>query len=158
MPVLYNIDNRIWPSLALEAVRVASGQKNLLVKSNKNGIELIKTRKNTIPSDQNAVINVKFKKFSKDNYVSAVDVMNNDFDQKRIENKIILIGSSAQALFDIVKISNGKTVPGVEIHAHIIDNILKNESIIKNIYTQLAENIIFLLLIIFLIFIQLVMG
>ena len=153
VPVLYNIDNRIWPSLALEAVRVASGQKNLLVKSNKNGIELIKTRKNTIPSNQNAVINVKFKKFSKDNYVSAVDVMNNDFDQKRIENKIILIGSSAQALFDIVKISNGKTVPGVEIHAHIIDNILKNESIIKNIYTQLAENIIFLLLLIFLIFI-----
>ena len=79
--------------------------------------------------------------------------MNNDFDQKRIENKIILIGSSAQALFDIVKISNGKTVPGVEIHAHIIDNILKNESIIKNIYTQLTENIIFLLLVIFLIFI-----
>ena len=153
VPVLYNIDNRIWPSLALEAVRVASKQKNLLVKSNKNGIELIKTRKNTIPSDQNAVINVKFKKFSKDNYVSAVDVMNNDFDQKRIENKIILIGSSAQALFDIVKISNGKTVPGVEIHAHIIDNILKNESIIKNIYTQFAENIIFLLLLIFLIFI-----
>ena len=153
VPVLYNIDNRIWPSLALEAVRVASGQKNLLVKSNKNGIELIKTRNNIIPSDQNAVINVKFKKFSKDNYVSAVDVMNNDFDQKRIENKIILIGSSAQALFDIVKISNGKTVPGVEIHAHIIDNILKNESIIKNTYTQLVENIIFLLLLIFLIFI-----
>ena len=153
VPVLYNIDNRIWPSLALETVRVATDQKNLLVKSNKNGIELIKTRKNSIPSDQNALINIKFNKFSKENYVSAIDVINNDFDQKRIKNKIILIGSSAQALFDIVKISNGKTVPGVEIHAHIIDNILKNESIIKNIYTQLAENIIFLILVIFLIFI-----
>ena len=153
VPVLYNIDKRIWPSLALETVRVSTGQKNLLVKSNNNGIELIKTRKNTIPSDQNATINVKFKKFSKDNYVSAVDVINNDFDQKRIENNIILIGSSAQALFDIVKISNGNYVPGVEIHAHIIDNILNNESIIKNIYTQSAENIIFLLLLIFLIFI-----
>ena len=153
VPVLYNIDNRIWPSLALETVRVATDQKNLLVKSNKNGIELIKTRKNSIPSDQNALINIKFNKFSKENYVSAIDVINNDFDQKRIKNKIILIGSSAQALFDIVKISNGKTVPGVEIHAHIIDNILKNESIIKNIYTQLTENIIFLILVIFLIFI-----
>ncbi|MDC3158509.1 CHASE2 domain-containing protein [Candidatus Pelagibacter sp.] len=153
VPVLYNIDDKIWPSLALESVRIATGQKNLLVKSSKNGIELIKTRKNIIPSDQNAVINVKFNKFSKDNYVSAVDVMNNDFDQKKVENKIILIGSSAQALFDIVKIANGKYVPGVEVHAHIIDNIFKNESIIKNIYTQLAENIIFLLLLIFLIFI-----
>ncbi len=153
VPVLYNIDDKIWPSLALESVRIATGQKNLLVKSSKNGIELIKTRKNTIPSDQNAVINVKFNKFSKENYISAVDVANNDFDQKKVENKIILIGSSAQALFDIVKIANGKYVPGVEIHAHIIDNIFKNESIIKNIYTQLAENIIFLLLLIFLIFI-----
>tara|TARA_Y100000389_G_scaffold107511_1_gene104493 strand:+ start:566 stop:2569 length:2004 start_codon:yes stop_codon:yes gene_type:complete len=153
VPVLYNIDNRIWPSLALETVRVATGQKNLLVKSNKNGIELIKTRKNTIPSDQNGVINIKFKKFNKENYISAIDVINNDFDQKRVENKIILVGSSAQALFDIVKISNGKIVPGVEIHAHIIDNILKNESIFKNIYTQLAENIIFLILVIFLILI-----
>ncbi|WP_023648909.1 CHASE2 domain-containing protein [Candidatus Pelagibacter ubique] len=153
VPVLYNIDNRIWPSLALETVRVATDQKNLLVKSNKNGIELIKTRKNSIPSDQNAVINIKFNKFSKENYVSAIDVINNDFDEKRIKNKIILIGSSAQALFDIVKISNGKTVPGVEVHAHIIDNILKNESIIKNIYTHLAENIIFLILVILLILI-----
>ena len=153
VPVLYDIDNRIWPSLALETVRVATDQKNLLVKSNKNGIELIKTRKNSIPSDQNAVINIKFNKFSKENYVSAIDVINNDFDQKRINNKIILIGSSAQALFDIVKISNGKTVPGVEVHAHIIDNILKNESIIKNIYTHLAENIIFFILLIFLILI-----
>jgi adenylate cyclase len=99
------------------------------------------------------VINVKYKKFDKKNYISAVDIINNNFDQKRIENKIILIGSSAQALFDIVKISNGKTVPGVEIHAHIIDNILKNENISKNLTTQIAENIIFLLLIIFLIFI-----
>ena len=153
VPILYNIDNKIWPSLALEAVRVATGQKNLLVQSDKNGIQLIKTRKNIIPSDQNGVINIKYKKFDKKNYISAVDIVNNDFDQKRIENKIILIGSSAQALFDIVKISNGKTVPGVEIHAHIIDNILKNENIVKNLITQIAENIIFLILIIFLIFI-----
>ena len=153
VPVLYNIDNQIWPSLALEAVRVSTNQKNLLVQTNSGGIELIKTRTNTIPSNQNGVINIKYKKFDKENYISAVDIINNDFDKKRVENKIILIGSSAQALFDIVKIANGKYVPGVEIHAHIIDNIFKNESIIKNIYTQLAENIIFLLLLIFLIFI-----
>ena len=153
IPILYNIDGRIWPSLALETVRVATAQKNLLIKSNKNGIELIKTRKNIIPSDQNGLINVKFKKFDDQNYISAVDVINNDFDQKRIEKKIVLIGSSAQALFDIVQISNGKIVPGVEIHAHIIDNILKNESISKNIYTQLVENIVFFFFLLFLIFI-----
>ena len=153
LPVLYNIDNLIWPSIALETVRVATKQKNLLVKSNDYGIELIKTRKNVIPSDQNGVINIKFREFDKTNYISAIDIINNNFDKKRIENNIILIGSSAQALFDIVKIANGKVVPGVQIHAHIIDNILNNQSIIKNIYTQVSENIIFILLLIFLVFI-----
>ncbi len=153
MPVLYNIDNSIWPSIALETIRVATKQKNLLVKTGDYGIELIKTRKNIIPSDQNGVINIKFKDFDRENYISAIDIINNDFDKKRIKNKIILIGSSAQALFDIVKTANGKVVPGVQIHAHIIDNILNNESIIKNFYTQITENIIFILLIIFLVFI-----
>ena len=153
IPLLYNIDNQIWPSLALEAIRIATNQKNLLVQSDKSGISVIKTRKDIFPGDQNGIINIKYNKFDKENYISAIDVINNDFDQKRIENKIILIGSSAQALFDIVKISNGKTVPGVEIHAHIIDNILNKENIVKNIYTQLSENIIFLLIVIFLILI-----
>ena len=143
---MYNIDSLIWPSLALEAVRVATNQKNILVKTNDYGIELIKTRKNIIPRDQNGVINIKFREFDKKNYISAIDVINDDFDKKRIENKIILIGSSAQALFDIVKTANGKVVPGVQIHAHIIDNILNNENIVKNFYTQVAENIIFILL------------
>ena len=58
LPVLYNIDNLIWPSIALETVRVATKQKNLLVKTNDYGIELIKTRKNIIPSNQNGVINI----------------------------------------------------------------------------------------------------
>ena len=153
IPLLYNIDNQIWPSLALEAIRIATNQKNLLVQNDKSGISVIKTRKDVFPGDQNGIINIKYNKFDKENYISAIDVINNDFDQKRIENKIILIGSSAQALFDIVKISNGKTVPGVEIHAHIIDNILNKENIVKNIYTQLSENIIFLLIVIFLILI-----
>ena len=153
LPVLYNIDNSIWPSIALETVRVATQQKNVLVKTNDYGIEFIKTRKNTIPSDQNAVINIKYRHFNKDNYISAIDVINDDFDKKRIENKIVLIGSSAQALFDIVKTADGKVAPGVQIHAHIIDNILNNESIIKNLYTQIAENIIFILLILLLVFI-----
>ena len=153
IPILYNIDNSIWPSLALESVRVATQQKNILVKTNDYGIELIKTRKNIIPSDQNAVINIKFRDFNKDNYISAIDVINDDFDKKRIENKIVLIGSSAQALFDIVKTADGKVVPGVQIHAHVIDNILNNENIIKNLYMQITENIFFILLIIFLVFI-----
>ena len=31
IPILYNIDNSIWPSIALETVRIATKQKNILL-------------------------------------------------------------------------------------------------------------------------------
>jgi len=153
VPVLLNIDDKIWPSLSLEAVRLSNNQKNLLIQTDDTGIKLIKTKKNIIHADKNAIINIKFKNFNKENYISAVDVIENNFDKKRIENKIILIGSSAQALFDIVKIANGKVVPGVEVHAHTIDNILNSDTIIKGLYSSIIENILLLLVLVFLIFV-----
>ena len=92
VPVLYNIDNQIWPSLALEAIRISTNQNNLLIQSNDAGIELIKTRKNIIPSNQNGTINIKYKRFNKENYIVALDYLENNFDKKKIENRIILIG------------------------------------------------------------------
>ena len=59
-----------------------------------------------------------------------------------IKDKIILIGSSAQGLFDFVKIPSGKVIPGVETHAHAIENIINNDFIIKNLKTDIIEIII----------------
>jgi adenylate cyclase len=151
VPILLNIDDQIWPSLSLESIRVSNNQKNLLIKTNDAGIQSVKTRKNTFTTDNNGIINIKYKDFKKNNYISAIDIINNNFDKKRIENKIILIGSSAQGLFDIVKISNGKVVPGVEVHAHIINNILTDDSIKKDLFTNFIENILLIIVLILLV-------
>ena len=151
VPILLNIDDQIWPSLSLESIRVSNDQKNLLIETNDAGIQSIKTRKNLFTTDNNAVINIKYKDFKKENYISAIDIINSDFDKKRIENKIVLIGSSAQGLFDIVKISNGRVVPGVEVHAHIINNILTDDSIQKNLFTNSIENILLIIVLIMLV-------
>ena len=151
VPILLNIDDQIWPSLSLESIRVSNDQKNLLIETNDTGIQSIKTRKNIFTADNNGIINIKYKDFKKNNYISAIDIINNNFDKNRIENKIILIGSSAQGLFDIVKISNGRVVPGVEVHAHIINNILTDDSIKKNLFTNSIENILLIIVLILLV-------
>ncbi|MDA9167704.1 CHASE2 domain-containing protein [Candidatus Pelagibacter sp.] len=151
VPILLNIDDQIWPSLSLESIRVSNDQKNLLIETNDTGIQSIKTRKNIFTTDNNGIINIKYKDFKKDNYISAIDIINNNFDKNRIENKIILIGSSAQGLFDIVKISNGRVVPGVEVHAHIINNILTDDSIKKNLFTNSIENILLITVLVMLV-------
>jgi adenylate cyclase len=151
--MLLTIDKQIWPSLSMEAIRVSNNQKNLLIEVGKNGIEKIRTRKNEFITDQNGIYNIKFKKFNKDNYISAVDLLENKFDPKKIKNKIILIGASAQGIHDIVKIANGKVVPGVEVHAHIINNILQKDFITQNLFTKGIENIILIISILLFIFV-----
>ena len=151
VPLLLDLDNVIWPSLSLETVRVVNNQKNLLIETDDAGIKTIKTRKNIFKTDKNGIINIKFKRFKEENYISAIDIINNDYKKEKIKDKIILIGSSAQGLFDIVKISNGRVVPGVEVHAHIISNIINNDSITKNSITNSIENILFFFILMFLV-------
>ena len=68
-----------------------------------------------------------------------------DVEANKIRDKIVIIGSSAQGLFDFVKIPNGDVIPGVQTHAHLIENIVNDDFIIKNIYTTIAENILLII-------------
>lgn len=145
LPIMLEIDNDIWPSLSLETLRVLHSNKNILVKSSKNGISEIKTRKYQFNTDPNAIVYINYKNFNKEHYISAVDVLNEKVNKNIIKNKIILVGSSAQGLFDFVKIPNGKVIPGVETHAHVIENIINNDFVIKNLMTDIIENIILLI-------------
>ena len=145
IPMLLKIDNDLWPSLSLETLRVFHNHKNILVNADDNGINEIKTRKYQIKTDPNTLVFVNYKKFNKQNYISAVDVIEGKINEDRLKDKIVLIGSSAQGLFDFVKIPNGKVIPGVETHAHLIENIVNNDFIIKNLSTKIIENVLLLL-------------
>tara|TARA_B110000503_G_C7161378_1_gene419807 strand:- start:920 stop:2917 length:1998 start_codon:yes stop_codon:yes gene_type:complete len=145
IPLLVNIDDQVWPSLSLEIIRVANNQKNYLIKSNEMGIQTIKTRTAQFFTDENALIHLKYKKFNPDYYIPAVEVLNGEFDPSEIKDKIIIVGSSAAGLYDLVKTSSGRTIPGVQVHANIIDNILNNDTIIINNLTTTIENIILLI-------------
>ena len=145
IPMLLKIDNDLWPSLSVETLRVFHNHKNILVNADVNGINEIKTRKYQIKTDPNTLVFVNYKKFNKQNYISAVDVIEGKINEDRLKDKIVLIGSSAQGLFDFVKIPNGKVIPGVETHAHLIENIVNNDFIIKNLSTKIIENVLLLL-------------
>ena len=153
IPVLLDINGDVWPALSLETLRVLHNHKTILVSSDENGINQIKTRKYKIQTDPNAIVYINYKKFNKERYVSATDILNDKIDKKFVKDKIILIGSSAQGLFDFVKIPNGKVIPGVETHAHLIENMINDDFIIKNSTTKIAENILLIISLILALFI-----
>ena len=145
VPLILNIDNEIIPSLSLEAVRLYNKEKSYLIQTDQSGIQLIKTRSTNFLTNENGLNFVKFKKIPTNTYVSASDIYENNFDQTNLKNKIVLIGSSAEGVFDLVKIPTGKIVPGVQVHANIIENILSKDFLKINYVTKIAENIILLI-------------
>ena len=142
LPIFLKIENDIWPALSLETLRVLHDHKSILINSDEAGINLIKTRKYQIEPDANAIVHINYKKFDKENYISAVDVLNQNINANKLRDKIAIVGSSAQGIFDFVKIPNGNVIPGVETHAHMIENIINNDFIIKNTFTTITENLL----------------
>ena len=142
LPIFLKIENDIWPALSLETLRVLHDHKSILINSDEAGINLIKTRKYQIEPDPNAIVHINYKQFDKENYISAVDVLNQNINANKLRDKIAIIGSSAQGIFDFVKIPNGNVIPGVETHAHMIENIINNDFIIKNTFTTITENLL----------------
>ncbi len=145
VPMLLEINDDIWPSLSLETLRVLKDHKSILINSDETGINSIKTKKYQINPDPNAIVYINYKEFDKENYIPAVDVLNMGVNANKIKDKIVIVGSSAQGLFDFVKIPNGNVIPGVQTHAHLIENIVNDDFIIKNIYTTIAENILLII-------------
>ena len=145
IPLFLKIDNDIWPALSLETLRVLHDHKSILINSDETGINLIKTRKYEIKSDPNAIVHINYKEFKKENYIPAVDVLNMSVNANKLRDKIVIIGSSAQGLFDFVKIPNGDIIPGVQTHAHLIENIVNDDFIIKNVHTTIIENILLII-------------
>ena len=139
LPLIVRFKNKLYPTMGLEMVRVGSNQKNLYVEMNEVGINRISSRPHKIYSDPNGIIWIRYKKSLKSQYISASSVFDGKFDELRFKNKYVLIGASAQGLFDLVKTPLGVTIPGVEVHGNVIENILNQSYLIRNPNTYIFE-------------------
>jgi len=139
LPLIVRFENKLYPTMGLEMVRIGSNQKNLYVEMNEIGINRISARPYKISSDPNGIIWIRYKKSLKNQYISASSVFDGKFDPKRFKDKYVLIGASAQGLFDLVKTPLGVTIPGVEVHGNVIENILDQSYLIRNPNTYIFE-------------------
>ena len=73
------------------------------------------------------------------NLYQLVMFMMENFNQIFLKINTFLIGASAQGLFDLVKTPLGVTIPGVEVHANVIENILDQSYLVRNPNTYIFE-------------------
>ena len=128
--LLVNYKDGLYPSLALEAVRVFLLKKiQIITKTYGTDIRLegVKLGKEIIPTDDKCQVIIPFRGQSHTfPYVSAKDVLHDKVPPGIFAGKIVFIGSTAIGLNDFKPTAIHSAFPGIEINATIADAILKN--------------------------------
>lgn len=153
VPMIMRAQGNIMPSLGLEILRVVTGTPTLLVRTDKTGIRAIRLKGVEIPTDKNGQLWVHYARRDPSIYVSAADVLDNSVPPAKITGKLVLIGTSAAGLNDLKTTPVSSTMPGVEIHAQVLESVLSGAVISQPNYAigveLLAALIIGILVIIF---------
>jgi adenylate cyclase len=125
-PVIMHAGNAFVPSLSLEMLRVGTNSNSPLIRSNQNGIQSVNASRFRLPTDERGRLWIHFNHIDPRRYVSARDVLQGNVAADRIRAKLVLVGTSAIGLSDNKTTPLDPVMPGVEVHAQIIESILTN--------------------------------
>jgi len=139
VPAMINVGGTILPTLALEMLRVATGQTTYAVKVDEAGVKSVVIAGSEVPTDRNARLWVHFSRFDNSRYVSAKDVIAGTARPERLSGNLVFIGTSATGLLDIKTTPVDKLVPGVEVHAQLLESILTGSYLDRPYYALGAE-------------------
>ena len=142
VPLVVLAGDKMRLALSTEILRIASGGESYVTKANEVGMQSIIIKPNQIVTDRNGLIWPYFTRQVPERYVSASDVINGKADPRLLQGHLVVIGASASGLEDLRAIPMGYSVPGVEVHAQIIENIMTGETLTRPWYMEMTELLI----------------
>lgn len=143
------INDVTYPSLSLEMLRVALGGKDdYLLRGYKDGTPgiqsiVVKTAnpkvKFEIPTEPDSSVWVHFARYKAERplYISARDIILTESPEERTKLKqllngsLVILGTSAVGLKDIRKTPINSVLPGVEVHAQLLETILSDSHLTR---------------------------
>ena len=139
VPLAMRAQGLILPSLSLAMLRAVSPAGQVMIRADPSGIQSIGIRELEMPTDRNGQIFVHFGHHDPARYVSAKDVLAGSVPPEKIAQKLVLIGTSATGLLDRQTTPVDASMPGVEVHAQILENALTGSFISYPDYAMAAE-------------------
>jgi len=110
----------------------AVGVDNVLLKTDSNGVDSIYLNQTGIPLTSKGSLLIRFRGKGKTfDYVSAADILSDRITDEKIQGRIVFVGTSASGLKELRATPFDPVFPGVEVHATVVDNILKRDFIFR---------------------------
>jgi serine phosphatase RsbU (regulator of sigma subunit) len=110
------------PALSIEMLRVASGAPLAILARGRDEIE-VRIGDVAIPANADGGFWIHYGPHDPARFISAADVLAGSAPAEMLERKLVLVGVTGLGLLDYQSTSLGDRVPGVEIHAQILEQI-----------------------------------
>jgi adenylate cyclase len=124
VPVIMEAQDALVPALSMEMLRVVTKASAILVRTDSAGVRAVAVPGLEVPTDRNGQFWVHFNKSNPARYVSAKDILQGAVPPDRLRGRLVLIGTSAIGLLDIKTTPVEAAMPGVEVHAQILESVL----------------------------------
>jgi CHASE2 domain-containing sensor protein len=114
----------------------------------KSKFTVLRTPRIRAATDRQGRIWPYFSKSDTSKYVSAKDIIaafdekgkfTGSVELKKIQGKLALLGTSATGLLDIKTVPTERFIPGVEVHAQLIESVLTNQFLNRPEFVDAAE-------------------
>jgi adenylate cyclase len=150
VPLILRLNGKPYPSLAAEALRLAFGASTYVGRAagangennfgEDTGLTAIRIGPLTVPTDAAGRVWVHYTRQDPDLTISAADVLAGKFDPALINGHIVLVGTSAAGVInDMQATPLNAAIPGVDIHAQLIDEILQGDFLTRPDWAVGAE-------------------
>jgi CHASE2 domain-containing sensor protein/serine phosphatase RsbU (regulator of sigma subunit) len=146
VPLIAAVGDTVMPSLSLEILRLALDSPSFNVKSRPGRIEGVGVGELFIPTEGDGSTWVHYSPHDPGRFVSAAKVLKGELSPDEFANKLVLIGFSGLGLVDFPSTALGERVPGVEIHAQVLETIFDGTTLLRPYWAPWAEGGVMLLL------------
>ena len=154
--LMFRLNDSFVPSLAAEALRVAQGASTYLLKASNasgetafgqsTGLNHIRIGDIVVPTDAAGGVFLKFRHYNKAEYIPAWKVLAGEVSQDDIDGRIILVGTSAPGLLDLRATPVDAALPGIDIHAQVLEHLLTGSFLERPDYAAALEEFVILAL------------
>lgn len=155
LPLLWSNGTSFLPALSLEALRVAIGGSTFVVFADQSGFGTVESIRlsgagfaREVPTTPEGSLWLYYQPTPPDLYVSARDLLGDNWTDLAplIAGNIVFIGTSAPGLVDMRGTPMGTDMPGVEIHAQAVQQILAEDYLIRADWVSGLEIVAFLII------------
>lgn len=128
VPLVINYQNDLYAPLSLSILQRFLDNPPLQITIGDQGIVNLALGQTSLPVDDYGRLRINFRGPAKTfPYYSLVDVVFGRVPPETFKDKIVLVGASAVGIYDIRVTPFTAIFPGVEVHANVIDNILRGD-------------------------------